>query len=168
MDQQHLLVLAEYNVWATLRLSESLKQVTEQDLNRDIGLFFKSILGTLNHLLVGEHYVWYPRFKDGISPVRSLSEIIEPDAQNCINQLIDKSYFWIDFIRELKQERLLGNLDYQRANGEALNLPFIATLIHVFNHGTHHRGQITAAMTMMGYSCSELDLVNMLVEQKKS
>jgi uncharacterized damage-inducible protein DinB len=44
----------------------------------------------------------------------------------------------------------------------AQSLPFSATLAHVFNHGTHHRGQITAAITALGHPCPELDLVWML------
>ena len=36
------------------------------------------------------------------------------------------------------------------------------TLAHVFNHGTHHRGQITAALTALGQPCPELDLVYFL------
>mgnify|MGYP003483959232 FL=1 len=48
-----------------------------------------------------------------------------------------------------------------------LTLPYSATLLHIFNHGTHHRGQITAALTSLGYSCPELDLVYMLIEQQK-
>ena len=43
-----------------------------------------------------------------------------------------------------------------------MRLPFAATLAHVFNHGTHHRGQITAALTAMGHACPELDMVWML------
>ncbi len=41
-------------------------------------------------------------------------------------------------------------------------LPFAATLAHVFNHGTHHRGQITAALTALGQPCPSLDLVYFL------
>jgi uncharacterized damage-inducible protein DinB len=38
-------------------------------------------------------------------------------------------------------------------------------MTHVFNHGTHHRGQITAAMTILGHKCPELDLFYMLLER---
>lgn len=47
-----------------------------------------------------------------------------------------------------------------------MSTPFAATLAHVFNHGTHHRGQITAAITALGCSCPELDLVWMLQEER--
>lgn len=60
----------------------------------------------------------------------------------------------------------IETLDYQTSTGQPKSLPYAATLLHVFNHGTHHRGQISAALTAMGYPCLELDLVYMLVEQQ--
>jgi uncharacterized damage-inducible protein DinB len=48
-----------------------------------------------------------------------------------------------------------------------MSLPFIGALTHVFNHGTHHRGQITAALTMLGQPCPELDFVWMLQEDSQ-
>ena len=49
-----------------------------------------------------------------------------------------------------------------------MRLPFAATLAHVFNHGTHHRGQITAALTALGQPCPELDMVYLLQEESKA
>jgi uncharacterized damage-inducible protein DinB len=49
--------------------------------------------------------------------------------------------------------------------GQSASLPFGLTLTHVFNHGTHHRGQITAALTALGRSSPELDLVYFLQQQ---
>ena len=167
MDKQNLLLLAEYNIWATKRLAQALSKLSFSELTKDVGLHFKSILGTLNHLLVGEHYLWYPRFKDGISNAYALDWVIEANAEECIQQLIDRSYLWVEFIHELTDRQILGVLNYTRSNGEFLSLPFAPTLMHVFNHGTHHRGQITAAITSLGYMCPELDLVYMLVEQSQ-
>ena len=59
---------ARYNVWATRRLYEHVDALPEADYRRDVGLFFKSVHGTLNHLLVAEHGVWWPRFAQGLSP----------------------------------------------------------------------------------------------------
>ena len=50
----------------------------------------------------------------------------------------------------------------------AASLPFAATLAHVFNHGTHHRGQVTAALTALGHPCPVLDLVYMLQEEQRT
>ena len=61
----------------------------------------------------------------------------------------------------------LSMLEYTSTQGVAMRLPFAATLAHVFNHGTHHRGQITAAITALGRASPELDLVWMLQAQSK-
>ena len=164
-NKDHLILMAQYNFWATQRLCQNLESVSDDEFYKDVGLYFKSIFGTLNHLLLGEHYLWYPRFAEGISPARKLTDTIEPDKTKCLEQLQQKSHHWIAFIQGLDLERLAGNLNYKRVNGEQLSLPFAATLLHVFNHGTHHRGQVTAAMTALGYECPELDLVYMLIEQ---
>lgn len=168
MNKQQLLVMAQYNIWATQRLVQHLHLVSDEDVYRDVGLFFKSIFGTLNHLLLGEHYLWYSRFSAGTSPSYSLSESITSDRTACFEQLTTKSQHWIDFIATLTDEQLMGRLNYKRVNGEELCLPFTATLMHVFNHGTHHRGQVTAALTALGYACPALDLVYMLAEQSNT
>ena len=62
---------------------------------------------------------------------------------------------------------MAGSVSYRRMGGEAVTLPFAPTLLHVFNHGTHHRGQITAALTALGHACPELDLVLMLQAESR-
>jgi len=49
-----------------------------------------------------------------------------------------------------------------------MSLPYAATLMHVFNHATHHRGQITAAMTALDYASPELDMLFMLMEEQQA
>lgn len=164
----HLLLLAQYNIWATARLAENLRKVSQEDFHKNVGLFFESIMGTLNHLLLGEHYLWFSRFDQGISPQMSLSTQLHSDQMLLLDELEQKSRNWMTFLDALDESRLAGDLTYNRANGDQLTLPYESTLIHVFNHATHHRGQITAAMTALGYTCPELDLVYMLVESKQS
>lgn len=62
MDLKTFELLARYNVWSIHKLNQVLKTVSNDDFNAECGLYFKSIAGTLNHLLVGEHYLWFPRF----------------------------------------------------------------------------------------------------------
>ncbi|MFT0693201.1 DinB family protein [Acinetobacter bereziniae] len=165
MNKDDLRRFAQYNIWATQRLCECLKAVSDADFNQDIGLYFKSIAGTLNHLLLGEHYLWYSRFKENHSPTMALNTVIHQDKTQLLNELSHKSLNWLSFIDDLDETVLTGNLNYFRSNGEAQSLPYADTLIHVFNHGTHHRGQVTAAMTILGYQCPEFDWLYMLVEE---
>lgn len=168
MNKDSFRILAQYNIWATQRLCESLKAVSDDDFNKDVGLYFKSIVGTLNHLLLGEHYLWYSRFKQGISPAIALNTMIQTKKTALLDELQEKSKNWIEFLEQLDEKTLNADLTYKRVSGQELTLPYAATLMHVFNHGTHHRGQITAAMTGLGYACPELDLVYMLVEQNQA
>ena len=168
ISKESLLLLAEYNVWATQRLLNSLKPLSDDELHRDVGLFFGSILGTLNHLLVGEHLLWYARFAQSISPKMALNAIVEQDPVQLFIELESRAQNWITFLEQLDQEKLNSQFSYQTASGEAKCLPYAATLLHVFKHATQHRGQITAALTGLGYECPELDLVYMLVEKHAS
>jgi len=168
MNKDSFRILVQYNIWATQRLCESLKSVSDDDFNKDVGLYFKSIVGTLNHLLLGEHYLWYSRFKQGISPAIALNTMIQTKKTALLDELQEKSKNWIEFLEQLDEKTLNADLTYKRVSGQELTLTYAATLMHVFNHGTHHRGQITAAMTGSGYACPELDLVYMLVEQSQA
>jgi uncharacterized damage-inducible protein DinB len=158
----HFVQLARYNVWATERLLEALEPVSELDYRRDLRLFFKSIHGTLNHLLVGEHLLWQRRFARGESPKVALDMEVEPERDRLGQALKGGAKTWEPLISGWPAERFEGRLQYTNMRGQAMSLPFAATLAHVFNHGTHHRGQITAALTALGQPAPELDLVYFL------
>ena len=165
----HFASLARYNVWATARLLKAVEAVAEADYRRDAGLFFKSIHGTLNHLLVGEHALWFRRFSLGESPQKSegvtLDMEMESDRAKLAKALLDGAAHWAPLIAGWPVERFDGTLDYNTMNGTPVSLPFAATLAHVFNHGTHHRGQITAVLTALGHPAPELDLAYLLHEE---
>jgi uncharacterized damage-inducible protein DinB len=159
--------LARYNVWATRRLLDAIEPLSDEDYRRDVGLFFKSIHGTLNHLLVGEHMLWYRRFAEGVSLKLALNEEIEPVRARLAQALRGGAANWLPLIESWPVEKFEGLLSYTTMRGMPANLPFALTLAHVFNHGTHHRGQITAALTALGQKCPELDLVYMLQEENR-
>lgn len=163
--QAHFSTLARYNVWAIERLLAAVAELPEEDYRRDAGLFFKSIHGTLNHLLVGEHHLWFVRFSEGTSPRVALNAELEPDRQRLAERLREGAARWQPLIQSWPSERFEGSLSYVTMRGQQATLPFAATLAHVFNHGTHHRGQITAALTALGRVTPELDLVYMLQEE---
>lgn len=164
----HFLTLARYNVWATRRLLDAVAAVPEADYRKDCGLFFQSIHGTLNHLLVGEHMLWYPRFARGVSPKVELNAEVEPDRDRLGQALKGGAANWLPLIESWPVDRFDGELNYTNMRGQAMSLPFAPTLAHVFNHGTHHRGQVTAALTALGHASPELDLVYLLQEESKA
>jgi uncharacterized damage-inducible protein DinB len=164
----HFAHLAAYNAWATQRLLAAVAPVSDGDYRRDVGLFFRSIHGTLNHLLVGEHHLWFVRFAEGLSPRVALDHEIETDRARLAERLQEGAARWAPLIASWPEPRWQGSLDYTTMRGSAASLPFAATLAHVFNHGTHHRGQITTALTQLGQPCPELDLVYFLQQQQQA
>jgi uncharacterized damage-inducible protein DinB len=164
----HFNTLARYNVWATRLVLDAVNLLDDAAYRKDAGLFFKSIHGTLNHLLVGEHLIWYQRFAKGVSPKLTLDMEAEPIRERLGQALTGGAANWQPLIASWPAERFEGKLSYTTTRGQAVSLPFAATLAHVFNHGTHHRGQITAALTALGQPCPTLDLVGMLQEESKA
>jgi uncharacterized damage-inducible protein DinB len=165
--QPYFTMLARYHAWATRRLYEHVDALPEADYRRDAGLFFRSVHGTLNHLLVAERELWYARFAEGRSPRLALDAELESDRVRLRERLLEGVALWAPLIAQWSASRFdSSSLNYTSTKGVALSLPFAATLGHVFNHGTHHRGQITAAITALGHPCPELDLVRMLVEER--
>ena len=164
---RHFVTLARYNAWATLRLLDAVAAGDDDDYRRDTGLFFKSIHGTLNHLLVGEQLLWFRRFAEGVSPRLALDDEAEPDRARLAERLLQGAARWQPLIESWPAARFDDVLRYTTTRGQAATLPFAATLTHVFNHSTHHRGQITAALTQLGQPCPELDLVYMLQQEAR-
>ena len=153
-------MLARYNVWATDKLLDRhVAPLADDEYKRDVGLFFKSVHGTLNHLLVAEHGLWFERFANGESPKRKLNEEVHTDRAALQAALKQAVRDWIPAIESWDEARFDGTLRYTSTQGVTRTAPFAPTLTHVFNHGTHHRGQITAALTVLGHAAPELDLL---------
>jgi len=161
----HFAMMARYGVWALRRLYEHVDLLPEAHYRGEAGLFFHSVHGTLNHLLVAEHLLWYRRFADGVSPSLRLDDEVEHDRATLRARLLAAAANWEPLIAAWPDDRFGGSLAYRSTLGTDHALPFSATLAHVFNHGTHHRGQITAAITRFGHPVPELDLVWMLQQE---
>ncbi|WP_243040516.1 DinB family protein [Dyella sedimenti] len=156
--------LADYHVWATRRLlASNLAGLSDEQWHRDAGLFFRSVHGTANHLLVTDH-IWYGRFAEQRSLRLPLDAELHADrAELCeaLSVAVERWGRWIDM---LEPSHFDGILAYQRTQGAPVEVPFAPTLGHVFNHATHHRGQLSAALTAMGLPGPELDWVYQLRE----
>ena len=151
--------LARYHVWATQRLlGDYLAPLGDEAWYRDCGLFFHSVHRTVNHLLVTDN-IWHARFVLAQSPQMALDTELHTEREPLVQALRQAVPRWGEWIATLPPERFDGELVYTRNNGEAVRIPFAPALGHVFNHATHHRGQLTAALTAMGQPGPELDWV---------
>lgn len=155
--RRHCELMAEYHGWATALLYEALERIDEERYRLDTGLFFRSIHGTLNHLLLVDH-LWHGRLVGTPWPLATLADEVETDRQALRAQLLARSGVWRRYLESLDDRALAGMADFQRIDGTPARLPRASCVLHVFNHGTHHRGQISAAITQFGGAAPEIDL----------
>jgi uncharacterized damage-inducible protein DinB len=152
-------MFAGYNAWANRRLYDAAAQLSDADYFADRGAFFKSMHGTLNHLLTAD-WVWMRRFT-GQGPA--------PDRLDTINhvQLADlraareaEDRRITQYIESLDDTTLAGSIRYRRISSpEEFVQPLMPALDHFFNHQTHHRGQAHSIVCGFGRRDLVLDLL---------
>lgn len=169
----HVRLMARYNQWMNGRLYDAVARLDPAERAAPRGAFFGSVMGTLNHLMVAD-LMWISRFAahpaarpalDGplALPVPTrLDETLftDLDAMRATRDMIDAAL--IAFTEGLDEPDFDVVLSYRRANGAAERKPLGPVLSHVFNHQTHHRGQITTLMSQAGIDVGVTD-VNALV-----
>jgi len=164
----HWIMLGRYNAWANRRLYDAAAQLTDAQYRADRGAFFKSMRGTLNHLLVTD-LVWMNRFTgEGESPAR-LDAILHDDlaALRAAREAQDRRI--VTYVESLDDARLNGVIKYRRVSTpEAFVQPLRPALAHWFNHQTHHRGQAHAILTGLTGHAPELDLLYFQREMDKA
>lgn len=166
--KDQLAQMARYHGWATARVLSSIETIPEDAYRRPCGLFFQSIHGTLNHLLLTDSEIWYPRFTGGRQASLALDAEIESDRAALASRLITATSRWPGYIDSLSEAALADDLRFTMTTGQARTLPMPAALLHVFNHATHHRGQISAAVSMFGFECQPLDLPHLIFSEQAS
>jgi uncharacterized damage-inducible protein DinB len=159
MFKTHLDQLATYNRWANRRVYDAAATLADAVRKRPAGVFFGSLHGTLNHMLVAD-YIWMRRFTgDGPQPER-------------LNQILHEDFAELRTAREQEDERIFGFvtgltdydrvLSYQNSTGKTFQQQLGPALAHFFNHQTHHRGQVHAALTISGIrEPASLDLLGL-------
>ena len=161
MWKPHYQLFAAYNRWANARLYDEAARLPDNARRRDLGLFFKSLHGTLNHLLVADR-VWLRRLTgEGPEPTR-LNEILFEDfaALRAAREAEDARI--IRFVDGLAEVDFATTFEYRTLGGKANAQRRCDVLAHVFNHETHHRGQAHAALTILGVpEPAPLDLLAM-------
>ena len=156
--KNELLTLADYHAWAFEVLYDALLPVSDEHYHADAGLFFRSIHRTLNHLLLGDR-VWFGRFVGTPYAVSGLDAELEADRARLERALYEQTVRWRGWLEQQSDSALAGTLAYTNLAGTAFVQPISMTLLHVFNHGTHHRGQISAAVSGFGHDVPEMDLI---------
>ena len=159
--RHHLRLMARYHGWAYERLYASLAAIEDHDYRRNTGLFFGSIHATLNHLLLADR-IWYGRLTQVPYPFASLRDPVDDDRESLGTHLRARGDVWVDHLDRIDDATLGGITHYRKTDGSPGALPCASILLHVFNHGTHHRGQISTVLTQLGVAAPEMDLPYLL------
>lgn len=158
MLKQHCLSMARYHGWAHERLLGALAGIDDADYRADRGLFFRSLHGTLNHLLLAD-LIWYGRFTGRPHAARTLADEVEPDRSALAARVMAQCALWQALAADADDTLLGSRLRYTNMAGAPCDTQWATTLLHVFNHGTHHRGQMSAAITQLGGPAAEMDFI---------
>jgi uncharacterized damage-inducible protein DinB len=155
----HYQMFGHYNAWANGRLYEAVAELSSEQYRADRGAFFKSVHGSLNHLLVTDR-VWMQRFTgEGDAPNRLDAILFETFVElRAAREAEDRRI--VDFVDRLDDRRIAGTIKYRRITSpEQFEQPLAPALAHWFNHQTHHRGQVHALLTGLVGKAPELDLL---------
>lgn len=154
--------LARYHAWATHKLlTQELAPLSDDEWHRDVRLFFGSVHRTVNHLLVAD-ILWYARFADNPPQRIALDAELHTNRAELCAAVATAANRWAPWVAAMDATRLDGDLVYTRSDGVTARIPYAPALGHVFNHATHHRGQITAGVTTMGHPGPSLDWASLL------
>lgn len=157
--KQHFAMLAAYNAWANARIYAAAAALSRQELDRDTGVFFKSVIATLNHILVADR-IWLKRFTgEGDAPA-TLDTILFDDLDRLRAAREAEDARIVGWLGGLTDKALSGRFTYMTVTDmRTVSQRLAPALAHLFNHQTHHRGQAHAALTVLGKPSVALDLI---------
>ena len=160
--KEHFERFARYNRWANRRLYGAAELLSETKLWEDRKAFFGSLMGTLNHLLVGDR-LWLGRLT-GSTVELKLDQVLHRDLPSLRQSRQTEDERLLAFVGSLEEQDITAPFAYKTTKGEPFTQPLDQVLTHVFNHQTHHRGQAHAILNQLGQEPPVLDFIYFLRE----
>ncbi|MFB3921859.1 MAG: DinB family protein [Terriglobia bacterium] len=149
--------LYDYNFWARDQQLAACAELNDEQFARPLGSSFGSLRDTLKHLL-GAEWVWSQRFH-GQSP-RSFPGTDELQTLDSIRQRWQSVESQMrGYLQALQPEALGAPLTYVNFKGETWTYRLWQCLVHLVNHGTYHRGQVTMALRQLGITPPGIDFL---------
>ncbi|MGI9498875.1 MAG: DinB family protein [Geminicoccaceae bacterium] len=164
MMRQHLCRMARYNRWANGRLYQACAALDNAVYLAEGRMFFGSIHGTLNHILVGDH-LWLARILDEPAPGLRLDDRPYADLPALEKARVDQDQVMIDLTDGYRDGDLDADISYRMVTRpDDVSTPLHLCWLHLFNHQTHHRGQIHDQLMQTPVVPPPLDLIYYLRE----
>jgi uncharacterized damage-inducible protein DinB len=163
--------LAKYNRWFNERVYDACEHVPDAERRRDRGAFFRSIHGSLNHLLWADR-LWLQRFAaQGVAFPALTPELLQlPDGAVHDTAIVED---WAElraaragldlaieeWVRDMAGDFPLATLRYTNTKGVQREHAAWEAMTHFFNHQTHHRGQVTTLLSQCGVDVGLTDII---------
>ncbi len=160
IDPDYCVVMARYNEWQNTQLRAAFNELAAEEWSADRGAHFGSIQRTASHLIWADT-VWMSRFDGGAGPGCPLAEsadlVAKPEEWCSLREGLDARI--LNWSTGLGRPDLGGPLTwYSGAVCAEVTRPLSLCVVHMFNHQTHHRGQIHALLTAAGAKAPVTDL----------
>jgi uncharacterized damage-inducible protein DinB len=150
--------MARYNHWMNDRLYAICAEFTDAERKTDRGAFFKSIHGTLNHILVGDR-IWLGRLTGKTGQVSRLDQELHANFAELLTERRQIDGDIDAWVADLTDARLAERLTFRRViDDQERTLPVWLAAMQLFNHQTHHRGQLTTLIMQAGKDPGLTDL----------
>ncbi len=152
-----LILHLRYTAWASARLVEAASNLSPAELMQDFKTSEKSVVGTLAHTFAADR-VWWHRI-NGTIPAK----FIDPEKDFLLQTLQTEwpalLAQWEQFISAKDEPALSAKIEYKDLKGNPYATPLWQIVLHVVNHGTHHRGQASGMIRALGHTPPPLDLI---------
>ena len=149
----HIQSLYDYNAWANGHLLDAAASLSQADLAKELGASFGSVEGNLLHVLWAQG-TWFQRFAGGEAaavPEAAAGTDAIRDAYTTSNDALR------GYVGSLSDTDLANTLSYTDTRGDAYEPPLWQPLVHLVNHGTHHRAECAMLLTSLGSPPRQLD-----------
>ena len=159
MTPDYVKTMSQYNQWMNDKLYTICAGIPDGDRKKDRQAFFKSIQGTLNHILLADK-VWMGRFENKPFKVSGLDQILYEDFDELYNERKNTDARIEKWVSTLTTEQLNADFEFTSITSPGLRTCKLGkAVMHFFNHQTHHRGQLTTLLNQMGIDPGITDLL---------
>ena len=139
---------AAYNIWAHQKITDVILSLPEEKQMAEVPSSFKSLYKTVLHMWDTES-VWWQRMKLN-ERIITPSENFKGTMKDVVNGLMQQSRQWEEWVNNASDLLLDHVFQYQNSRKEHFKQPIYQMVLHVFNHGTYHRGQLVNMLRQLG------------------
>jgi uncharacterized damage-inducible protein DinB len=147
----------EYSAWASQRMLDAASRLTEEELSRDFKTSDKSVIATLAHTFAADRF-WLDRIQGNAPATFNDDEDRRFDILRKEWPALQQR--WREWAAPLTGEDVAAKISYKDTEGNPYEQPLWQILLHVVNHATHHRGQVSGFLRAMGHTPPPLDMTD--------